>query len=99
MGIDVRLETENAEPIGEPLYDQSGRLASALADAKGSQISFIDPYGNTVFNQLQLPVLVKELEAVLSHVAVPSREHLSGVIELLRQGLEKPHVYARFIGD
>ena len=99
MVIDVRLETENAEPIGEAIYDQSGRLASALADAKGSQIEFIDPYGNTVFNQLQLPVLVKELEGVLSKVAAPSCEHLSAVIELLRRGLEEPHVYARFIGD
>jgi len=52
MGIDVRLETENAEPVGEPIYDPSGHLAAALAEAKGSLMDFIDPYGNTVFNQL-----------------------------------------------
>jgi len=99
MGIDVRLETEKAEPIGEPIVDQSGRLAAALAAAKGHLIEFIDPYGNTVFNQLQLPVVVKELEAVLGNVGAPSREHISAVVELLRSGLEEPHVYARFIGD
>jgi len=99
MGIDVRLETENAEPIGEPIYDSSGRLAAALAEAKGCLVGFVDPYGNTVFNQLQLPTVLKELEAVLKNGTPSSRDHLAAVLTLLRTGLEQPHVYARFIGD
>src|SRR5882762_6352844 len=99
MGIDVRLETENAEPIGEPIYDSSGRLAAALADAKGFLVGFVDPYGNTVFNQLQLPTVVKELEAVLKNGTPATCSRDEGVLTLLRTGLEQPHVYARFVGD
>ncbi len=99
MGIDVRLETENAEPIGEAVYDPSGHLPSALAEAKGSLLDFIDPYGNTVFNQLQLPTVVRELEAALKKVSPQFRGHVAAVVALLRTGLERPHIYARFIGD
>ena len=99
MGIDVRLETETAEPIGEPIYDPSGHLASALAEVKGSLVDFIDPYGNTIFNQLQLPTVVREFETALKRISPPFREHVTAVVALLRTGLERPHIYARFIGD
>src|SRR5690242_14629444 len=99
MGIDVRLETENAEPIGETLFDQSNYLAKALDAAPGSLLQFIDPYGNTIFNQRQLPALAKELEFAAGRAAGPLRERLMDVLNLLQNGLDKPHVYARFIGD
>jgi hypothetical protein len=100
MGIDVRLETERAEPIGETISDSpAGYLAQALAAAKGSCIGFIDPYGNTVFNQLQLPVLIRELEELQKRLPPHLSDHVHGVLSTLRSGLDRPHIYARFIGD
>ena len=100
MGIDVRLETEQAEPIGETLHDHPRNyLAQALATAKGSCTGLIDPYGNTLFNQLQLPVLIKDLEALAPTLPSHLAAHVHDVLNLLRPGLNQPHVYARFIGD
>src|SRR5436309_12087304 len=99
MGVDVRLESERAEPLGKTVYDPQGRLAKAIATAKGACIGFIDQYGDTVFNQLQLPTLIKELEGLHRKASSDQREHIGKVLELLRTGLERPHVYARFIGD
>ena len=99
MGIDVRLESEDAEAMGEPVYDRSNHLAKALTNASGSCVGFIDPYGNTVFNQLQLPVLIRELEMLNGDLPSVAAEHVGMVISLLRGGLDSPHVYARFIGD
>jgi hypothetical protein len=99
MGIDVRLETERAEPLGEPVLDQPGYLAQALATARGSCVGYIDPYGNTIFNQLQLPVLIAEMEGLQMTLPSHLSGHVSKVLDLLRTGVARPHVYARFIGD
>ena len=99
MGIDVRLETERAEPLGDPVYDTSNHLARALANGAGTCIDFIDPYGNTVFNQLQLPVLIGELETLNGGLPSELYGHVEGVLTLLRTGLDRPHIYARFVGD
>ena len=99
MGIDVRLENENAEPIGEPINDPANHFANAVANTSGSCLGFVDPYGNTVFNQLQLPVLIRELESLDDGLSSAAAAHVSKVITLLPGGLDSPHVYARFIGD
>jgi len=68
MGIDARIETERAEPLAE-IPDPRGHLAWGLSlqdDHATTCLRFIDPYGNTVFNEIQLPVLLSELEAVRS---------------------------------
>ena len=68
MGIDARIETERAEPLAE-IPDPRGHLAWGLSlqdDHATTCLRFIDRYGNTVFNEIQLPVLLSELEAVRS---------------------------------
>ena len=100
MGIDVRLETERAEQLGESVYDSPGSyLSQALATAQGSCVSYIDPSGNTIFNHLQLPVVIAELQKHQSTLPSHLRDHVEKVLALLRTGLDRPHVYARFIGD
>jgi len=57
------METERAEPLAEVL-DPHNHLAWLLSlpdDEKTSCLTFIDPYGDTVFNGLQLPILLGEL--------------------------------------
>jgi hypothetical protein len=62
-------------------------------------VRFIDPYGDTVFNQLQLPVLIGEFEQMVKDS--PNAElsgRLSSVVAFLAasQGI---HQYVRFVGD
>ena len=66
MGIDVVMQNEDGEPE-ERFLDQEYNLATALRlpglDSRVC-LRFIDPYGDTVFNQLQIPHLLAELEAL-----------------------------------
>jgi hypothetical protein len=65
-----------------------------------SCLRFIDPYGDTVFNQRQIPVLVHELES--SVVAVTDaviKQQISDVVRLLKKAEGHTHTYAWFIGD
>lgn len=60
---------------------------------------FIDPYGDTVFNQLQLPPLIDELSAMArSASSAELRRRLRSVVEFL-EASKGMHVYVRFIGD
>jgi hypothetical protein len=64
MGIDARIETERAESLAD-VPDPRGYFSWGLSlHDQDSTIclKFIDPYGNTIFNQLQLPTLLSELE-------------------------------------
>ena len=60
-------------------------------------LRFVDPYGNTVFNQLQIPDLIRELQQ-LSRGAGAS-ETLDRMIELAQKSNGEVHTYLKFIGD
>jgi hypothetical protein len=78
VGIDAKIETELGTcvaEIGDP-YNRMNRLLSlALLDST-SCLQFIDPYGDTVFNRPQIPVLQTECSALMSRLTEP---HLSEV--------------------
>lgn len=70
MGIDATIETEDGQGT-ERVLDVNSYLGRALG-LPGVQdtvcLRFIDPYGDTVFNQLQIPVLITEFETLRRQV-------------------------------
>lgn len=64
MPIDVEWQGEDGETLAR--YEGSFVTLSLveLADPASTCMRFIDPWGNTIFNQQQLPVLVQEIEAL-----------------------------------
>jgi hypothetical protein len=66
MGIDVVMENEDGDRE-EQLLDPQYNLTTALS-VPGLEstvcLRFIDPYGYTVFNQLQIPQLIDELKTL-----------------------------------
>ena len=63
-------------------------------------LQFIEPCGDTTFNQTQIPVLVKELESTLSYCSHESkREQYEGAIEIIRNAEGKLHTYIKVWGD
>ncbi len=67
MGIEIRWENERGEML-EEILDPGGYLSLALGLAALDEtvcLRFIDPYGNTVFNQQQIPVFMDELQWLL----------------------------------
>jgi hypothetical protein len=104
MGIDVAWVSESREPK-QQVFDPQQLITELVRDSwcylpNSVCLRFIDPWGNTVFNQAQLPILVAELRA--SHeqqVRADLKAHLGKVIRLLEQARGRTHTYIEFIGD
>ena len=60
-------------------------------------LRFIDPYGDTTFNQLQLPVLVAELGAAAK--AAPTLRQRIESLAVFIEAAREPHLYVKFVGD
>jgi len=102
MGINIRLETENGEPIAEVVdpYGRTKALLPSYSDPDSCCLRFVDRYGDAVFNQLQLPLLVSEVRR--QHEKIQDRairEHVEAILELLESAEGNVHTYVRFIGD
>lgn len=102
MSIDVRIESEDGD-IEAELFDP-GHLTARLADSyPGSDsicLRFIDPYGDTTFNQVQLPVLIVEIESALESATDSDvKAHGQAMLELARQANSHVHTYLKFYGD
>jgi hypothetical protein len=100
MPLSVKIRDENGKSEGEPWWHvRSTRLL--CTEAPGTIcLRFIDPYGDTTFNQLQLPVLVGEIEALAD--ATPGTEDrgvLADLLAFLDKARDQAHTYVTFIGD
>jgi hypothetical protein len=97
MAIDVEWQDERGEQIARydgPAID--GRLPER-APSTSACLRFIDPYGDTTFNDAQVAVLEQELAAIdgSDDVAGQARSLLSFV----RRVQDRTHRYLKFIGD
>jgi hypothetical protein len=102
MGIDVRVESESGEVQDEILDDRN--LTESLMperDDNGSPcLRFVDRDGDTVFNQLQLPVLIAELERRLRGATRPEvKDHGQAMLKLFKATEGEEHTYVRFSGE
>jgi hypothetical protein len=102
MGIELRWEDERGEPLAE-LGDPGFLVVRFLPpfDARDFHcLRFVDPAGDTVFNQAQISELVHELERLSARRFDPRVEtHLRAVLEFVRQAVGKSHTYIKFHGD
>ncbi len=101
MGINVYWKDESGAVLGSvldsgALAEMSGRL---FRQSGTSCLRFIDPAGDTCFNQQQIAELVAELQVFASSVeATRWQQQLQQVLSLL-QGASRPHTYVWFVGD
>ena len=102
MGIELIWEEENGKELAR-LSDPQSLLAQFLppeSDLNFACLRFVDPYGDTVFNTLQIPVVMRELQTTLSYpLSPPVEEHLHKTISLVVGAQGYIHTYLRFIGD
>ena len=83
---------------GKLLKDSELNIVSIVKDGKLSengQLKFIDPYGNTIFNQLQSKSLIDEVKGLLHSDQKPL---IKKIISFMLSNTE-PHTYFAFIGD
>ena len=102
MGIDLRWEDENGEQLAE-LLDQHSAVARFLPPMQAQDfpcLRFVDPCGDTVFNQPQITQVVLELERLSAQKHEPEVErHLRAVLAFVRKAAGSVHTYIKFYGD
>lgn len=103
MGIDVALTNETHEKQAVVL-DPSGHMTILMLEAHRDSSSiclrFVDPWGDTIFNPLQIPHLLDELKRFENQVRDEQQSrHLADVIRLVESAVDQVHTYVRFIGD
>ena len=99
MPIDVELQDEQGLTLAR--YDGPAVTQTLVerADPASVCVRFIDPYGNTTFNQLQLSILVRELEALESRTRDGQAQVIRALLTFLHQASDRVHTYVKFIGD
>ena len=103
MGIDVAWVDERNTRI-QNVFDPAQCLSRlAISEWSRSQtacLRFVDAYGDAVFNQAQIPVLLAELRASLVAQGDPAtRDHLDKVVRLVETAVGRTHTYVTFFGD
>lgn len=102
MGICVVLETESGEQL-ERLEDHKNLLHRILPSPEDSSyqlLRYIDWYGDTCFNRLQIAPLLQEIEQLASSpLSVEENQLISGIKRLAHHCQTGPHLYLKFYGD
>ena len=100
VAINVFLRTGQKETVDQAVFDcfAVARLVPALDDDSSSCLRFVDPYGDTIFDHLRVPVLARELRRVRDGATESQvRSMLDDLISLAeRCGTSE---YLWFIGD
>lgn len=102
MGIDVRVETESGEVQDEVLDDNNltEQLLPDREDGTSPCLRFVDAFGDTLFNQIQIPLVVKELEKRLRGSAKPDvKAHCEAILKVVLAAAGEEHTYVRFSGE
>ncbi len=102
MGLNITLQNERGEQLGE-VIDSRRLLLILVRKSKvlnSCCLRFIDPYGDTVFNGLQMDQFLSELASLhtLSSNA-EEEEILSKIEELANLCKREPHRYIKIYGD
>jgi hypothetical protein len=102
MPIAVYLEDIHGTNRRGIVADGYGGLNRRLpiGDESFPLLRYIDPYGNAVFNHLQMPQLLQEINLLIHRY---SDQESKGLLESVRELAEKcgsaSHLYLRFRGD
>jgi hypothetical protein len=102
MSLRIRLEGERGQQYAS-IADTKYLFWHLMQESDVKHtccLRFIDPYGNTVFNRLQMPQLLMELESL--HEFIKSSEQaelLSKIEEFAHRCAHEPHNYIKIYGD
>jgi hypothetical protein len=97
--IGLCRKTETGEVLAQFDLDGLDPRIIERAPPASTCLRFIDPYGDTIFNQLQLPLLVSELAEMRAAAGEADLQaHIDRVLVFLRDS-EEVHIYVCFVGD
>ncbi len=94
MAWTIILEDENREPVSSLNDEFDAGLTSNLSSFK--LLCYLDPYGNTTFNHLQMDDLIKDLQNLKQMEFSPL---LDKILRLAERCKKEAHTYLAFYGD
>ncbi len=102
MGLTIVLQNEANEGLKSVCDSQNvlHRVLPSHDDESYQCLRFVDWYGDTIFNYLQMEPLLKDLKRV--NAAVTSNEDrrlLSEIAGLAQKCRSERHLYLKFMGD
>jgi len=102
MGLEIELQDERGGPL-ESISDRQnllGRLLPPNSDESCLLVASIDPYGDTVFNRIQMERFLREWRVVSAKAQSPGERTLVAAIESMAVRCNNSvHLYLKFIGD
>jgi len=100
MPIRFRLIRENGE-IVESIADTHGLVERAMAELPDLRLlRYVDAYGDTYFNKLQMPDLLSDWNAAQKLAqSADDRGCWRGLKGLAEECQRHTHLYLRFVGD
>lgn len=102
MALTIRLEDERGQ-MADQVFDVHGYLflLMDLTDIKNTCcLRFIDEYGNTIFNNLQMEQLLAELASLYVYTTAPEQRKLLADVEYLARRCQgEHHFYIKLYGD
>ena len=106
-GITVCVCGESGEQLTTPIWVDQGddpihwvsALIPPVSDRGSACWRFIDPYGLTTFNRLQLATFVEEIDRRSANATSRQLGKLEEIRALADFALALPHRYLRFAGD
>lgn len=103
MGLTIALVDERGEMQAEPITDPRDMLGQLLPAGDGSEyqwLPYIDRYGDTIFNHLQVEPFLREWRSLYGKARTePERTLLAAVEQLAKSCEDGVHLYLKFIGD
>ena len=102
MGINLQWEGEKGNVL-ERVIDERDLVEQIVAAGGGGAstcLRFIDPYGDTVFNSIQIPVFIAEVRAIPdASLSIEAKRHREKIIALAEKTQSRGHTYLKFYGD
>lgn len=99
----VRLRGDEPDDVLAVTGDDSGALARSLAGLDRDAyryLPYVDPYGVTVFNRVQMAVVIPELERLRRALgSLPLGRTVDAITALAERCRDGVHSYLEFEGD
>jgi hypothetical protein len=102
LGLNIEIHDERGKVL-ELVTDENNlvmRIAGKTSFEVSPMLASLDPYGNTIFNRIQIPQFLSELSARRKESTADDEITLANkVVRLAETVCDSVHLYLAFIGD
>jgi len=100
MGWTIILEDENKAELHAISKELNSNIINYESKSESFKLlKYLDPYGDTVFNRMQIDDLIEDLLVLKVHESNKHLELIDKIIALANRCKNEAHTYLIFYGD